>query len=78
MEKRQQRSAGSASDDWKVVDADPEEKKEEVAQRWVKLLKKYWGIKRLQWIYHGTGTYLNELVSKDCKKRLSATYRIQK
>ena len=76
---RQQRSAGRASDDWKVVDAKPdEEEKEKVAQRWAKLLKKYWGIKRLQWIFHGTGTYLSELVSKDCKERLSRTYRIKK
>ena len=76
---RQQPSAGSADEDWKVVKINSGEKqKEEAAQKWVKLLKKYWGIKRLQWIYHGTGTYLNELVSKDCRKRLSATYRIQK
>ena len=68
---RQQRSAGSASDDWKVVDAKPDEEE-------AKLLKKYWGIKRRQWIFHGTGTYLSELVSKDCKERLSRTYRIKK
>ena len=79
----EERSAGSASDDWKVVGIQergkPEaEAKEEVAQKWAKLLRKYWGVKRLQWIYHTSGVYLNNLVSKECRKRLSTTYRIQK
>ena len=79
----QKRSAGSASDDWKVVGIQerekPEEKEEEkVAHKWAKLLRKYWGIKRLQWLHHTPGVYLNELVSKECRKRLSTTYRIQK
>ena len=56
----------------------PEEKEEKVAHKWAKLLRKYWGIKRLQWIYHTSGVYLNNLVSKECRKRLSTTYRIQK
>ena len=77
-----ERSAGSASDDWieVVVDAKPgkEEKEKEVARKWAKLLKKYWGIKRLQWIFHGTGKYLQELVSKKCRDRLSKTYKIKK
>ena len=74
-----ERSAGSASDDWKVVDVEkPKEKEEKVALKWAKLLKKYWGIKRLQWIFHGTGSYLNELVSKECRDRLFRTYRIKK
>ena len=80
-----ERSAGSASDDWKVVDDEKLEVKEKekarslsIALKWAKLLKKYWGIKRLQWIYNGTGNYLNELVSKECRERLSKTYRIKK
>ena len=83
-----ERSAGSedpgqASDDWKVVGREErekpkEEKEEKVAYKWAKLLRKYWGIKRLQWIYHTSGVYLNSLVSKECRNRLSTTYRIQK
>ena len=44
---------------------DKEEEKEKVAQKWAKLLRKNWGIKELQWTYHGTGTYRNELVSQE-------------
>ena len=74
-----ERSAGSASDDWKVVDVEkPKEKEEKVALKWAKLLKKYWGIKKLQCIFHGTGKYLNEQVSKECRERLSKVYREKK
>ena len=74
-----ERSAGSASDDWKVVDVEkPKEEEEKVALKWAKLLKKYWGIRKHQCIFHGTGNYLNEQVSKECRERLSKTYRIKK
>ena len=85
-----QRSAGSselpgqAADEYHLVGGEreervkPKEKEESVASKWAKLLKKYWGIKRLQWIYHASGTYLGTLVSRECRTRLSTTYRIQK
>ena len=75
-------SAAAASDeDWKLVGKGrekPKEKEESVANKWAKLLRKYWGIKRLQWIYHTSGVYLNTLVSRECRTRLTTTYRIQK
>ena len=63
-----------------VVDAEPdkEEKEKEVAKKWAKLLRKYWGIRRLQCIFSVTGNYINESVSKECRERLKRTYRDKK
>ena len=70
MESAGSKDPGQAADDWKVGGEErekPEEKEEKVAYKWAKLLKKYWGIKSLQWIYHASGVYLNALVSKKCR-----------
>ena len=52
-------SPSGASSDWfeVVVDAKPdkEEKEKEVAKKWAKLLRKYWGIRKLQCIFSVTG-----------------------
>ena len=75
-------SPSGASSDWieVVVDAKPdkEEKEKEVAKKWAKLLRKYWGIRRLQCIFCVTGNYINESVSKECRERLKRTYREKK
>ena len=82
------RGASSTSDDWKVVYDEKLEEKEDrdkkvpketfIALKWAKLLKKYWNIRKLQCIFRGTGNYLNELVSKECRERLSRTYSVKK
>ena len=82
------RGASSTSDDWKVVYDEKLEVKEDkdkevdlgtfIALKWTRLLKKYWGIRKLQCIFRGTGNYLNELVSKECRERLSRTYSLKK
>ena len=77
--------ASSTSDDWKVVDDEKPEVKElekarslSIVLKWAKLLKKYWGIRKLQCVFHGTGKYLGEQVSKECRERLSKVYREKK
>ena len=50
---------------------------EEAVHQWQRLLRKYWGIKRLQWVFHGCGSALQD-VSKEARERLSATYRIDR
>ena len=82
------RGASSTSDDWKVVyDKKLEEKEDRdqkvpketfIALKWARLFKKYWGIRKLQCICRGTGNYLNELVSKECRERLARTYSLKK
>ena len=74
-------SSGASNDGFViVVDAEPdkEEKEKEVAKKWAKLLRKYWGIRRLQCIFCVTGNYINESVSKECRERLKRTYREKK
>ena len=80
--------AGSIVEDWKVIcDVKLEEKEEKavevsietfIAQRWAKLLTKYLKVRKLQRIFRGTGNYLSELVSKECRERLSRTYSLKK
>ena len=80
--------AGSTAEGWKVIcDVKLEEKEEKdekvskatfIARKCAKLLTKYLNIKKLQRIFRGTGNYLNELVSKECRERLSRTYREKK
>ena len=77
--------AGSTAEGWKVIcDVKLEEKDEKVskeafiARKWAKLLTKYLNIRKLQRIFRGTGNYLNELVSKECRERLSRTYSEKK
>ena len=52
-----------------------EQRPSQAAHQWQRLLRKYWGIKRLQWLYHGCGSAL-QLVSEEARVRLSATYKI--
>ena len=59
-------------------ESDKEEKEREVANKWAKLLRKYWGIRRLQVIFCVTGNYINESVSKECRERLKRVYREKK
>ena len=47
-----------------------------VGRRWARLLFKYWGIKRQQWLFHSIGRAL-QLASLASRERLSETYRIQ-
>ena len=80
--------AGSTAGGWEVLcDVKLEEKEEKdvevsketfIAQEWAKLLTKYLKIRKLQRIFRGTGNYLSELVSKECRERLSRTYSLKK
>ena len=78
-----ERGSSRASCDDKLIivadsESDKEEKEREVANRWAKLLKKYWGIRRLQVIFCVTGNYIKDSVSKECRERLKRVYREKK
>ena len=48
-----------------------------VLRSWARLLRKYWGIKRQQLIFHSTGEAL-KLVNEAARERLSKTYKIER
>ena len=72
--------ASSTAGGWEdLCDEKPEEKvKKDVVHLWGKFLTKYLKIRKLQRIFRGTGNYLSELVSKECRERLSRTYSLKK
>ena len=59
------------------VKLEEEEEKEYVALNWAKFLTKYLKIRKLQLVFRSTGNYLNELVSKECRERLSKVYSLK-
>ena len=60
-----------------VPERPPRDPEPAVVAKWARLLRKYFGIKRQQWIFHSTGSAL-KLVSKQARDRLSETYKIEK
>ena len=54
-----------------------DEKKKYVALKWAQFLTKYLKVRKLQLIFRSTGNYLNELVSKECRERLSKVYSLK-
>ena len=66
------------ADAWRVVeDTDEllEGINENVAARWARLLRKYFGTRRQQLIFSSTGQAL-QLVAKEARDRVSRTYEI--
>ena len=55
-----------------------DERDKYVALKWARFLTKYLKIRKLQHIFSASGTYLNTLVSKECRERLSRTYSLKK
>ena len=53
-----------------------EPQRRRVLRSWARLLRKYWGIKRQQWIFHSTGEAL-KMVNEAARERLSKTYKIE-
>ena len=86
------RGAEGSAGGWEdLCDVKLEEKEEKdvevsketfIAQKWAKLLTKCLKIslkiRKLQLVFRSTGKYLNELVSKECRERLSKVYSLKK
>ena len=75
------RGAKGSAEGWKDlgdVKLEEAEEKEYVVHRWGKFLTKYLKIRKLQRIFSASGNYLSELVSKECRERLSRTYSLKK
>ena len=75
------RGAKGSAEGWKDL-GDEHDKEDErnvhVVRKWAQFLTKYLKIRKLQHIFSASGTYLNTLVSKECRERLSRTYSLKK
>ena len=58
--------------------ASEEASEDRAVRQWGRLLRKYWGTKKLQWYFHATGQALQYNVTKEAKTRLSRVYKIKK
>ena len=75
------RRAKGSAEGWKDLgdEHDKVNKRDKyVVLKWAQFLTKYLKVRKLQLIFRSTGNYLNELVSKECRERLSKVYSLKK
>ena len=74
------RRSKSSAEGWKDLGDEQyqvDERDKYVALNWGQFLTKYLKVRKLQLIFRSTGNYLNELVSKECRERLSRIYSLK-
>ena len=54
-----------------------DEREEPRVLKWAQFLTKYLKVRKLQLLFRTTGNYLNELISRECRERVSRVYRLQ-
>ena len=54
-----------------------DERNKYVALKWAQFLTKYLKVRKLQLLFRTFGNHLNEAISRECRERVSRTYRLQ-
>ena len=74
------RRAKGSAEGWKDLGDDLDEEKDEkvnVVSKWGQFLTKYLKVRKLQLLFRTIGNHLNEAISRECRERVSRTYRLQ-
>ena len=74
------RRAKGSAEGWKDLgdEHDKVNKRDKyVVLKWAQFLTKYLKVRKLQLLFRTIGNHLNEAISRECRERVSRTYRLQ-